>query len=221
MNPQNQLMIQRLKEEMKRMGINARELSGMAKVGKSFVYDILSGKSTNPTTHKITAVAKVLGVSVPYLTSGSSNDNETHATASNDLFPVPLISITNITNLKKEHAEVIEKEKYFFKKEWIEKKLKTKPHNLRAFFLNSESMSPTLITDDMLLIDITKKTPNPPGIFVLLDDSGFSIKRLEYIRKDNHLKVLVASDNPKYASYECDESELNIVGKISWFSRRT
>ena len=49
----NQALIERLRIAMERAQVNARELAETAEVGRSFVYDVLSGKSLNPTTHKL------------------------------------------------------------------------------------------------------------------------------------------------------------------------
>src|SRR3954463_9843442 len=58
---------QRLKLEMKRRGITSAELAKRADVKTSFIYDIISGKSANPSTVKLARVAQGLGVSLSSL----------------------------------------------------------------------------------------------------------------------------------------------------------
>jgi phage repressor protein C with HTH and peptisase S24 domain len=219
MNSPNQLMIARLKREMQRVGVNARELSERANVGRSFVYDILSGKSVNPTTQKISAVADALGVSVPYLMAGTSNDNEILKTTGENFSLIPITAL----EFKEDGSYIVstkpQSEAFFFKKDWIEKHLNTRPENLRVVFIQGDIMEPTLYNNDMVLMDISKTVPNPPGIFVIFEGAGLIVKRLEYIRKHNTPQVIIKPDNRRYTSYECDLLEVDIVGKVVWFSR--
>jgi transcriptional regulator with XRE-family HTH domain len=219
MNSSNELMIYRLKREMQRAGINARELSERANVGRSFVYDILSGKSANPTTQKIAAVASALGVSVPYLISENGNDNEELHPAGEDFSLIPLIAMEFKDDGRYVASVKPESESFLFQKKWIEKNLKSKPENLRVMFIQGDIMEPALYNNDMVLIDISKISPNPPGVFIIFEGGGLIAKRLEYIRRHNAQQVMVKPDNPKYTSYECGLFEVDIVGRVVWFSR--
>ena len=51
-----------LKREMKKQGIKVPELARAAGVKTSFLYDVLSGKSANPSTITLAKVARHLGV---------------------------------------------------------------------------------------------------------------------------------------------------------------
>jgi transcriptional regulator with XRE-family HTH domain len=210
MTLKNQIMISRLKKQMMVHGINARELSEKANVGKSFVYDILSGKSANPTTQKIQAVADVLGVSLPYLTCKNNNDNEIN---SDDYVFVETLFDENLKSSNKTKLKIS------FKKEWIKKNLNTDTKNVRAIKIAGDYMSPTLQNGDIALVDISKKSPNPPGIYVVHDGVGLAAKRLECVNKADETIIFITPDNKNYKSYESKLAETNIIGKIIWFSR--
>ncbi len=216
----NKLMIDRLRGEMDRLGMNARELSEIADVGRSFVYDILSGKSSNPTTQKMAAIADALGVSVPYLISGLSNDNEISEKLGGKFVAIQVACIEVGKEGKHSVEGAINKPPHFFHKSWIEGSLNTKPQNLRILTVSDDCMSPALIKEDIILIDISKKVPNPPGMFALFDGQGFVLKRLEYVRKLNSSSIIVKSDNQTYTPYETTLDEIDIIGKVVWFSRK-
>src|ERR1019366_2338427 len=57
----------RLKLEMKKREMTSAELAKRADVKTSFIYDIISGKSANPSTVKLARVAESLGVSLASL----------------------------------------------------------------------------------------------------------------------------------------------------------
>ena len=58
---------QRLKLEMKKRNISSAQLAKRADVKISFIYDVISGKSANPSTVKLARVAEGLGVSLAEL----------------------------------------------------------------------------------------------------------------------------------------------------------
>lgn len=210
MTLKNQIMISRLKKQMQFAGISARELSEKASVGKSFIYDILSGKSANPTTRKIQAVADVLGVSLPYLICENNNANGTN----NDDYV--FIDTLCDENLKPSNQTKL---KISFKRDWIQKTLNTDTRNIRAIKIAGDYMSPTLQNNDIALVDISKKSPNPPGIYIVHDGVGLAAKRLECVNKSNESIIFITADNKNYESYECKLTDTNIIGRVLWFSR--
>ena len=214
----NTQMIVRLKKEMHRMGFNARQLAVEASVGQSFVYDVLSGKSCNPTTNKLAAVAEVLGVSVPYLVNGTTNDNE--------ITNITNGSVTTISEIIPDEAGIISADAVFypkgnthyFDKNWIKSNISQNYNNLRVLKVKQEQMHPTLKVNDNVIIDLNRKSPNPPGVFALFDGTGLIIKRLEFLPTDKS-SVRVSVDNSPYNAFTCPLKELDIFGRIVWFSR--
>ena len=77
----------------------------------------------------------------------------------------------------------------------------------------------SLQDDDIVLIDIGRRSPTPPGIFVLHDGMGLVAKRLEHIPNSEPPRVRIISDNPIYSPYEAVADEINIIGRIRWFAR--
>ena len=212
----NKPLASRIRAHMIRKGLNPKTLAERAKVGRSFVYDILNGKSTNPTSSKLTAVANELGVSMQYLLSGVHQVMSYRQREWNDVVEISSIEIESSTKGTMLISSDSERKPYYFRTDWVQKKLKTQPENLRAIFIRGDEMSPTLQAGDMILVNITEKMPNPPGVFVLFDGMGMVIKRLEMIAKE---KVRVLSDNGQYLPYERELNEVNIVGRVVWLGR--
>ena len=80
-------------------------------------------------------------------------------------------------------------------------------------------MSPTLLDGDTVLVDTSKRAPTPPGIFVLNDGVGLVAKRLEYSFVGGEPRYRIVSDNQRYTPYELTEEQINIIGRVRWFSR--
>lgn len=83
----------------------------------------------------------------------------------------------------------------------------------------THSMLPTLEDGDTVLVDMSQKIPQPPGIFVLHDGLGLVAKRLEHVPMSDPPRVQIISDNTRYPPYDCSADEVNIVGRIRWYGR--
>ena len=80
--------------------------------------------------------------------------------------------------------------------------------------VEGDSMLPTLHHGDIVLVDLARRAPTPPGIFVLHDGMGLVAKRLDHIPNSEPPRVRIISDNPLYAPYEGTAEEVNIIGRI-------
>jgi phage repressor protein C with HTH and peptisase S24 domain len=85
--------------------------------------------------------------------------------------------------------------------------------------VEGDSMMPTLHDDDIVLVDLGRRSPTPPGIFVLHDGMGLVAKRLEHVANSDHPRLRIISDNPFYKPYEVSGEEVNMIGRIRWFAR--
>lgn len=222
----NQIGI-RLKLEMKKRGFTSTELARRADVLTSFLYDIISGKSCNPSTVKLARVADALGVSLTYLVRGIEKTPEAvahismQAAIKDRYIAIPHIMPGNTTagsvNIAANKKEEVDP--YYFHSDWIRNRLNADVADLRMLTLNGDNMEPALFHQDIVLIDTGRKIPSPPGIFIVFDGLGLTAKRLEYLTEQSGSHVRVISDNQHYSTYECSISDITIVGRVVWFSR--
>ncbi len=217
----NNFIGQRLKLEMKRREISSTELARRAGVKTSFLYDIISGKSANPSTVKLGRVAEVLGINLSYLVGSVSNPEsgasvlrqaDEYCTLARIMVDV---SASGSTIISQEY----EQERYHFRRSWIEGQLGVSPSDLRLLSVRGDSMEPTLCHNDTVMIDTTKQSPSPPGMFVLFDGFGLVAKRMERTGDSDAPRVRIISDNPQYTTYERSIDEIFVIGRVVWFGR--
>jgi phage repressor protein C with HTH and peptisase S24 domain len=214
----------RLREEMAKAGINGSELAKRSGVKPSFIYDIISGKSGNPSTVKLARVAEGLGISLNQLIGqqavGLEAGISSHAPEDEHDFVV-ISSIRVQASMGGGSLVTVEKEgePYYFRRSWIRDRLGVHPSQLRMIFVRGDSMEPTLCNNDIVLVDMSKKTPSPPGVFVLFDGFGLVAKRLEFLSNSNPPCIRIMSDNPQYSAYNRTAEETHIIGRVVWFAR--
>jgi phage repressor protein C with HTH and peptisase S24 domain len=207
---------QRLRMEMKKRGISSAELAKRADVKTSFLYDVISGKSTNPSTIKLARVAESLDVSLAYL-AGNEAGSQERPENSTAYLAVPRITVDITADGNRVVTQEHTAEYYYFRKSWVTEHLKTTAATLRLLYIRGDSMDPTLQHDDIVLVDMSRKTPTPPGIFIVFDGLGLSAKRLEYVDRQKTIRLI--SDNPQYTTYERSVEETVIIGRVVWFAR--
>lgn len=217
---------------MAERGLSAAQLAKNADVKPSFIYDVIHGKSTNPSIIKLAQIASSMHVDVTALLDGmrkspppfnSHNHNGKRRrlhldTARGDDY-VTISSLLVETSLSGGTAAGEKGKPYYFQREWIRDRLGVSPTDLRLSQVRGDSMEPVLCAGDMILIDITKKYPTPPGIFVLFDGFGLVAKRLEFISNTTPPAIRIISDNPQYSAYERTIDDLHIIGRVVWFAR--
>jgi phage repressor protein C with HTH and peptisase S24 domain len=210
---------QRLRLEMKKRGFSSVDLARLSDVKTSFLYDVISGKSANPSSIKLARVAGALGVSLTYLAGTSDSPVDGYEFS----LPPHLQDYVAVSRMAVEQGKVAALENPTepcrFHKDWLKKSFGVAPADLRVLVVHGDNMAPTLCHGDTVLVDTTKKHPSPPGIFVLFDGMGLVVKRLEMIAHPDKTKLRVICDNSHYSTYESSLEEAAIIGRVVWFSR--
>jgi phage repressor protein C with HTH and peptisase S24 domain len=86
---------------------------------------------------------------------------------------------------------------------------------------HGESMEPTLLRNDMLLIDTSQRLPLVSDlIWAFHYAGGGMIKRLRRIRDDGRDRFLILSDNPAVPDQAADLEDIHVIGKLIWVGRK-
>ena len=216
-------MHERLRARIRQLGMNVAEVAREAQVNRSFVYDILRGRSQLPNLDKLTRIAAVVKVELEWLLSGKGRvegDDPITDEYHNDFVAIQYAAARPSMG----GGAIVEDEErtgrdFHFRRAWIRDRLKAAPSLLRVMTVQGDSMIPTLQDGDVVLVDMTQRNPIPPGVFVLNDGMGLVAKRLEYVPMSDPPRLRIISDNQQYSPYECTADEVNIVGRIRWYGR--
>jgi len=213
----------RLKARTQQLGLNAVQVAEMAGVNRTFVHDIMRGRSKRPDLQKLQRVAEALKVERNWLLHGIGDiEGESPIIENPDLafVAVPYVNARpSMGGGQMVDAEPDYGRPYHFQRSWIRNTLRSDPTHLRIMHVEGDSMMPTLQDRDIVLVDTSRRSPTPPGIFVLHDGMGLVAKRLEHIPNSDPPRVRIVSDNQHYSPYEGMAEEINIVGRIRWFAR--
>jgi len=207
----------RLRNALTNAELSVSDCARQSGLKASFLYDILNGKSNNPSPMRLALLSPVLGISMADLLGVEAES--IHAPA-NHTAPLSValnkvLTVTKQANI----GETVLQEPYYFRRRWIEQRLKANPDDLRLAFVPDDSMEPTLHQGDLLLVDISRTAPTPSGIFILFDGLGIITKRLEHVPHSNPAEVHLIPDNTHYTAYRSPAESLRILGRVVWFAR--
>lgn len=101
----------------------------------------------------------------------------------------------------------------------IEEELKGRPSDFELIDVRGDSMQPDFVHGDQILIDRRDRDPRQPGPFALWDEDGYVLKLVERV-PGRRGWYRIFSANPRYSSYEIEETESTIRGRPVWFARR-
>jgi phage repressor protein C with HTH and peptisase S24 domain len=93
--------------------------------------------------------------------------------------------------------------------------------NIETLFIargQGDSMMPTLINDDLVLVDTSQQIISESDrIWAIVVGGGGMIKRVRRLPRDRYA---ILSDNPIVPPQEVDHDDLHVVGRVVWVGRR-
>lgn len=105
-----------------------------------------------------------------------------------------------------------------FDPNWLRTVSRASPEWLFIALGDGDSMSPTLMNDDQVLIDTTQRTITLQDRVWALSVHGASmIKRLRIVDKDT---IRILSDNNLVPPQDVSARDIHVVGRVVWIGRR-
>lgn len=97
---------------------------------------------------------------------------------------------------------------------YLHTELRAREGEVDFIAVDGDSMVPTLLPGDRVMINRSQKAPSPDGLYAIFDGIGISVKRLEIIKGSSPLKLRIISDNPHHKTDEIAVSDLHVVGRV-------
>jgi transcriptional regulator with XRE-family HTH domain len=113
------------------------------------------------------------------------------------------------------HADALKSEGWVFPGNFVRDQLHTSPGRLLVIETTGDSMAPTIVSGERVIIDTGHKTPTPDGLYAIRDTfQSIVVKRLQVLRSSRPTRVKVISDSPNHPSEETPLNDLEVVGKV-------
>ena len=204
----------RLDKVLRQFG-SVAELARLIGVSDNAIYKWLSGRG-QPSVANLVALARASKVSLEWLATGEEAPSRTTARRKpehEDFVYAPRSEDAPLGTLRSEQIV----DHLAFKKTWVRAQLNTDPRNLLLIEAVGDSMAPTLVDRDLILVDLGEPRFRHDGVYVLRRDNILEVKRLQR-RPDGALNLI--SDNPAYAAAVVAGETIHVLGRAIWTGRR-
>lgn len=119
------------------------------------------------------------------------------------------------------HADPVKEETWHFPSRFMREELRAPQDRIIILETNGDSMSPTILSGDRVIVDTGHCVPSPDGIYALRDRFGaIVVKRLQVLRRGDPPRIMVISDNTHHQNEEVGADEIEIVGRVLWGLKR-
>jgi transcriptional regulator with XRE-family HTH domain len=110
---------------------------------------------------------------------------------------------------------------WVFPEEFVKQELHASPGHLLVLEMEGDSMTPTILSGERVVVDAKHKDPSPDGLYAIRDSFGRAvIRRIQIMRATSPTCVSIIADNANHAKEEISLSKLEIEGKVvCWLKR--
>lgn len=212
------LMLDRLAAAMKDRNVNQSDLARAVGATPAAVQQILSGATRR--SRLMPDIARVLGVNLDWLTAkdamggGAMEDGRDGYVS---LLELDLsYGMGGGTFLDEQDPDAT---MAVFDPRWLNTITTSPPSLLFIARGAGDSMMPTILDNDTLLIDRGQRRITQQDRIWTLSYGGLGM--IKRVRRTPKGMFLLMSDNPAISTIEATEDELHVVGRLAWIGRKT
>lgn len=115
-----------------------------------------------------------------------------------ELCHIPVLSVTAACGkgsmVESEHVQAV----FSALPSWFKRELKANPEDLNIIIAEGDSMTETIMPEEMVIVDRSRIYRRADGIWVFSYEDSVFLKRLQFLPGG---KIVVKSDNPAYDTY--------------------
>jgi len=213
------------------VGISERALSLAAGMSADAIRNwrrkVDKGDEPGANTRSIEMVANALGVSREWLLTGLEDGEITRPDPQSTVARPQIfdnlrhVSVFDIDASAGDGAFLTDDEPIYeigFPRELLGSLTQARNEEVAVIRVRGDSMLPTLMDGDQMLVDFTQRNTNRDGMFILRYDDVLRVKRIDINPTNRRLRV--KSDNPVYDTFEVNPADLDVVGRVVWIGRR-
>jgi phage repressor protein C with HTH and peptisase S24 domain len=120
-----------------------------------------------------------------------------------------------------DHADPVKSESWHFPARFMREELRAPESRVIILETEGDSMAPTILSGDRVVIDTGHRVPSPDGIYALRDRYGnIVVKRLQTLQRGETPLIRIISDNKSHDPEDVSIDEISIVGRALWGMKR-
>lgn len=120
------------------------------------------------------------------------------------------------------HADPVKPESWHFPAQFMREEVRAPESQVIILETEGDSMSPTILSGDRVVVNTAHRVPSPDGIYAIRDRFGsIIVKRLQLLRSRGETPTIrIISDNKAHDPEDVSADEISIVGRVLWGLKR-
>lgn len=119
------------------------------------------------------------------------------------------------------YADPVKSEAWHFPSRFMREEVRAPENRVIVIETEGDSMSPTILSGDRVIVDTGHRLPSPDGIYAIRDRYGaIVVKRLQVLRRGDPPVIRIISDNKAHDPEDVGADEIAIVGRVLWGLKR-
>ena len=103
---------------------------------------------------------------------------------------------------------------WVFPVSFLHSELRASEHEVDIIAVDGDSMMPTLLPGDRVMVHRAARSPSPDGVFAINDGIGVSVKRLQLVRGSDPLQIRIISDNDRHPTDIVMAADVTVIGRV-------
>lgn len=217
------------------IGVSQQALADAVGMRQASIADIEAGKVKRP--GKLMEIAAALRTSQEWLIGGEGPPEAVEDTCPDARTSRPMSGILEIdvragmgggglTDGREvvhngRFVDPVKDEAWHFPASFLRDELRAPERRIQILETQGDSMAPTIMSGDRVIIDTGHTTPSPDGIYAIRDRFGaIVVKRLQVLRRGDPPIIRIISDNRAHDSEDVGVDEIQIFGRVLWGLKR-
>jgi hypothetical protein len=119
------------------------------------------------------------------------------------------------------YADPLKEEGWTFPSRFVREELRASEDRVIILETQGDSMAPTILSGDRVIVDTGHVIPTPDGIYAVRDQYGsIVVKRLQTLRRGDPPIIRIISDNKAHDAEDVSADEIAVVGRVLWGLKR-
>ncbi len=207
---------QRLRQRRESLGLRKQELATSIGVSLTTIQQYEHGQM--PKGEFAVRLGQALNCSLDWLLAGKASTQGIEDGSANNLVLVPMVEARLSAGGGSFETGMEHVRHYAFRFDFLRRK--GTPSSMVLLRVAGDSMQPSILHNDVVLIDQSQTTPKPGHMYAV------SVEDMVYLKTVNAMpgKIILSSINPLYGPIEVDSCEhtqdlVRIIGRAVWMGR--
>ena len=98
--------------------------------------------------------------------------------------------------------------------EILSQRTQASPEKIKIFNVQESLMEPNFKRGEHVLIDLSDKTPSPPGAFIISDGFGVMLRYCEFLPHSTPAEIRVSAAQSSFQMQTLEQGDFDIIGRV-------